>query len=212
MNGSSSTDSSQSAPPSRGARARRGAASLSAGLLAVAALLGASTAAAQPGPTTVVDGGLALAAPAALPTGLSTGVGVGVSRGCTFAWGVRASWSTATEYTLAWEVRDDDVRLRAVGELQRAVGRGTLALRLGVGGTLVHELRTRTQGARAGLTGNDLETSAWSLLPAADLEAVVLLHFSPSWSAILSGGPSLHLVDGALRAGWTSFVGVGWQP
>lgn len=175
-----------------------------------AAALGVSTAQAQQ--RTVLEGDLVVALPAALPTGLSTGVGAGFVQGCWLAWGVRASWSTATEHTLAWEVGDDDFRGRVFGALQHTAGPGTLGLRLGVGGTLVHEVRTRTQGARAGLTGNELRTSTWAMLPAADLEGVVLLHVLPAWSVIVSAGPSLHLLDGEPRAGWTGSVGIGWEP
>jgi hypothetical protein len=185
------------------------------GLLAVAVASLASlmpTGAVQAQPTTMVEADLVVALPAALPTGLSTGVGVGFAHGGTFAWGVRASWSTATEYTLAWEVADDDFRGRVFGAVQHVAGLGTLALRLGVGTTLVHETRTRTQGARAGLSGNELRTSTWALLPAADLEAVILLHVLPAWSVVVSGGPSLHLLDGEARAGWTGSVGIGWEP
>ena len=195
----------------RRARTRAAArAALRCLVAAVAWLAPAGLAQAQP--TTVLDGDLVVAPPAALPTGLSMGVGLGFLRGCTLAWGVRASWSTATEYTLAWQVDHDDVRIRAVGALQKAIGRGTLALRLGVGATLVHETRTRTQGARAGLTGNDLQITAWAGLPAADLEGVVMLHLSRSWSLIASVGPSLHLLTSGPRAGWTSSLGVAWQP
>lgn len=45
----------------------------------------------------VVDGGLVLARPTALPTGLATGIGVGLTVGQTFAWGVRAQYTSASE-------------------------------------------------------------------------------------------------------------------
>jgi hypothetical protein len=160
---------------------------------------------------TVIDGGMAVGLPAALPTGLSTGLGVGLSRGDALAWGARLSWSTATEYTLAWTVRHDDVRLRVVGALQHRAGRGTLALRLGAGGTLVREDRTRDQGSRAGLEGAALESTSVALLPAADLEAAVTLRVAGAWGLAVSGGPSLELLDGALRAGWIAGVGVAWH-
>ncbi len=162
-------------------------------------------------PDLLVDGGLVLGAPAALPTGLSLGVGAGITRPGPLAWGVRMSWSTATEDTLDWSVRHDDLRLRATGALEHVAGRGTLMLRLGAGGNLVHETRTRDDGARAGLTGSDLETSAWAMLPAADLEAGVVLRLFGAWSVTIVGGPSVDLLDGSLNLGWIASLGIGWH-
>ena len=184
--------------------------------LAIAALLSiadpAIGRAEEPPGNLLIDGGLSAARPAALPTGLSSGVGAGVTHGRTFAWGARAAWSTATEYTSSWIVRQSDMKLRLVGALQHAAGRGTFGLRLGVGGTLVHETRTRDQGERAGLTGDDLRTSVWQLLPGGDLELAVALRVVGPWVTVLSGGPSLHLKGGDPRAGWTGSLGVAWQP
>src|SRR5262249_32252700 len=101
-----------------------------------------------------IDGGLIVGFPAALPTGLATGAEVGVTSGSQLAWGARAAWLTATEYSLPWTVTHSDVRLRVTGALQTSAGRGTFGLRLGLGGTLVHESRVRNQGMRAGLTGS----------------------------------------------------------
>jgi hypothetical protein len=159
-----------------------------------------------------VDGGLVVGFPAALPTGLSTGAGAGVTVGQTLAWGARASWVTATESSLPWTVTHSDLRLRVTGGVQAAPGRGTIGLRLGLGGTLVHETRVRNQGMRAGLTGNELETSAFALLPAADLDAVVALHIAGPWLVMTSGGPSLDLHDGKLHTGWSAELGIAWQP
>jgi len=159
-----------------------------------------------------VDGGLVLALPARLETGLSSGIGAGVTRGRRFAWGVRGSWSSATESSLVWTVSHDDFRLRAVAALQQPAGRGVFALRLGLGPTFVYEHRTRNQGARAGLTGPDLETSALAVFPAVDLEGVVTLHILGRWSLVISGGPTALIADGALRGGWTAQLGAGWQP
>ncbi|MEP6652932.1 MAG: hypothetical protein ABJA82_06210 [Myxococcales bacterium] len=160
-----------------------------------------------------VDGGLILAAPAALPTGLSTGIGAGVMFGRnSLAWAARASWSTATESSIGWTVSHDDLSLRAGGAVQHDVGRGRLALRLGLGATVVHETRTRNQGARAGLTGSALETSVFSTLPAADLQAVVAVHVLGPWLLILNGGPSVAIESSTWHLGWTSQLGVGWQP
>ena len=155
----------------------------------------------------VVDGGVLVGAPTALPTGLSRGVVAGVARG---AIGARVAWSTATETDLAWRVTHGDLRLRVTAALQRAVGRGTFALRLGLGATIVHETRSRHHGARAGLVGDDLATSAFALLPAADLDAVIGLHVAGPWLVLMSGGPSLAVEDGA-RASWSAQLGVAWQ-
>jgi hypothetical protein len=163
------------------------------------------------GPLTV-DGGLALAQPAALGTGLSTGVGAGASYGRRVALGLRASWSTATESSLAWQVTQADFKLRATAALQGAVGRGRFALRLGAGPTIVHETRLRNQGMRAGLTGADLQTSATATLPAGDLEGVVAIHIAGPWLLTMSGGPTLTILDGGAHLGWTALIGTGWQP
>jgi len=160
----------------------------------------------------VVDGGLVLGFPAALPTGLAKGVGAGVMTGRQLAWGARASWVTATESSLPWTVTHSDLRLRVAGALQTAAGRGTLGLRLGLGGTLVHESRVRNQGMRAGLTGSDLESSAFSMLPAADLDAVVALHVAGPWLLMMSGGPTVDVFESKLHAGWSAQLGVAWQP
>jgi hypothetical protein len=167
-------------------------------------------------PKNTLDSHLVLATPAELTTGLSAGVGVDFSRRITagggLAWGARASWSTATEYTRIDTVRNDDIRLRLYGLVQHHAGRGSFGLRLGAGATAVYEGRTRAQGARLGLTGSALETTAWYLLPAADLEVVVVLRVWKSWGMSLSGGPAVHLVDGSIHAGWSSGLGVSWQP
>lgn len=160
----------------------------------------------------VVDGGLVVGFPAALPTGLAKGLGVGVTAGEPLAWGVRASWLTATESSLAWTVTHSDLKLRAVGALQAAAGRGTLGLRLGLGGTLVHESRIRNQGMRAGLTGSELESSTFRMVPAADLDAVVAIHIAGRWLLVTAGGPAVNLRAGKLHAGWSAQLGVAWQP
>jgi hypothetical protein len=182
-----------------------------AGLLAFVALAWAARADADPG-TLRLDGDFVAASPAALPTGLSLGAGAGVTLGAgVFDLGVRASWSTATEYTLDWTVRQDDLRLRATAGLSHDAGRGSLFLRLGVGPTLVHEDRTRDQGSRAGLTGDALDATSWSALPAADVEGGVVLHLFDAWSFAVTGGPSLEILDGGLHVGWLGSVGVSWH-
>jgi hypothetical protein len=159
-----------------------------------------------------VDAGLVLALPATWQTGLSSGIGAGVTRGRRFAWGVRGSWSSATESSLVWTVSQNDFRLRGVAALQQPAGRGVFALRLGLGPTFAYEHRTRNQGARAGLTGTDLESSALAVFPGAELEGVVTLHVLGRWSLTLSGGPTAIVAEGALRGGWTAQLGAGWQP
>ena len=109
-------------------------------------------------------------------------------------------------------MRHDDLRLRLFAAAQHVAGRGTVALRLGLGGTTVHEVRTRDQGSRAGLTGDALESTTWSLLPAADLEAVVVVRVVAGWGLAVSGGPSIDLLDGAAHVGWVGSLGVAWQP
>ena len=159
-----------------------------------------------------LDGGFLVGRPAALPTGLASGVGVGAQAAGPLAFGLRLGWTSATEYSTSWTVTHSDIRMRATGALQREVGRGTLALRLGLGGTLVHETRERDQAARAGLTGADAEQSATSLLPAADLEGVVTLRLVGELGLAVGGGPSLHLQDGHLRTGFVALVGLAWLP
>jgi len=160
-----------------------------------------------------VDGGLVLALPTALGTGLSSGVGAGVSYGRLLAWEARASWSTATESSIPWTVTQQDIKLRAGVALQHAFGRGRVGLRLGLGPTIVYESRLRNQGTRAELTGSALETSAAELFAAGDLQGVVALHVFGPWLLALSGGPSLAIgSSGTVRGGWSSLVGIGWQP
>ena len=210
--------------PASGARVRYGAARMRVFLAVLIGLAFASAARAE-GPQPFdqlpavssrgrlsVDGGLVLALPATWQTGLSTGVGGGVAYGRTFALGVRASWSTSTESSLAWTVSHDDYRARVTGGVQRAVGRGVLALRLGLGPTVVYEDRVRNQGARAQLTGSALETTALAAMPAGELEAVVSVHVGGPWLLVMSGGPSMLISDGDTHFGWGTQLGVGWQP
>jgi hypothetical protein len=158
-----------------------------------------------------VDAGLLVASPAALPSGMSTGLVAGITRscGCHFAYGVRASWSTITESSLVWTVDQTDFRLRATGSIRHDAGRGSMALRLGLGPTLVHEVRTRNQSMEAG-TG--LTTRAWGTVPAGDLDAIFSLHVAGPWLAVASGGPSLDHFGGAFVLGWSASLGVAWQP
>jgi hypothetical protein len=161
----------------------------------------------------LVDAGLVLGFPTALPTGLSRGIGGGVTFGaCPLRWGARAAWVTATENGPVWEVTHSDLRMRVTGSAQHDSGRGSIGIRLAAGGTLVHESRLRNQGMRAGLTGDELETSTFAMLPAADLEAMVAVKVIGSWGLMMTGGPSVALFDGNLRTSWTAELGVAWQP
>ncbi len=160
----------------------------------------------------LVDGGLLVGFPAALPTGLTRGLGAGVTYGHRFTAGARVSWSRATESSTAFEVTHSDLRLRITGGVEHLAGRGSLGLRLGLGGTLVHESRLRSQGMRAGLIGDDLSTSAFAMLPAVDLEGVVAVHVFGPWLMTVSGGPTAELLDGSAHGGWSAELGVAWQP
>jgi hypothetical protein len=184
--------------------------------LATSPVCAQTLAAENTNPQSTLDSQLVLALPAALQTGMSTGVGTGFLRRATadglLSWGARASWSTATEYTRIDTVRNDDIRLRLCGLIQHNAGRGSFGLRLGAGATAVYEDVRASQGSRAGLTGSALENSKWRLLPAVDLEGVVFLRVWHAWGMSLAGGPTLHLLDGSARYGWSSALGVSWQP
>jgi hypothetical protein len=174
-------------------------------------LLGDDTFAVHSDGTLLLDGGLLVAMPSALPSGMMTGLAAGITRecGCYLSYGARVSWSTVTESSSDWIVNQQDFRLRATGAVRHAFGRGTLALRLGVGTNIVYEDRTKQQSSR--LMG-DFEQRAVAALPAADLEAVISLHVAGPWLVIASGGPSVDVLSGNLRGGWTSQLGVAWQP
>ena len=165
----------------------------------------------SPAPPNRVEGRLLLGLPAALPTGLSTGFDLAYTRGSWLAWGVRAGWSSATEYTLTRTVRNDDIRLRLLGLLRYASGRGSLGLRLGLGLTVVHESRELSQGERAQLQGQELGATVWSALPAADLELTAAVRLVRGFGLTIGGGPVAHLLDGALHMGWSAAGGLFWQ-
>jgi hypothetical protein len=162
--------------------------------------------------TVAADGGLLFGLPAALGTGQTTGLGLGITSRGPLAWGARASWSQATEYTTLWAVTHADIRLRATVTAQRQVGRGLWLIRLGAGGTVVHETRVRDQSARLSSTGQALTTSAWALLPGFDLEVGTWLRIASAWGVAVTGGPSLHVVAGAVQPGWLAQLGVAWLP
>lgn len=167
----------------------------------------------QAGGPLVVDGGLAIARPAALPTGVALGLGAGVAqRNGLFQWGARVDGLTTTESSATWIVTQRELRVRATAAIAADAGRATIALRLGLGGDLVHELREREQGVRAGLTGAMLEQRALAILPAGELALALDLHIAGRWMLAIAGGPTLALVNGSeLRGGFTSMLGVGWR-
>jgi hypothetical protein len=160
----------------------------------------------------LIDAGFVTGFPTALTTGLTSGVAAGITIGeCPMRWGVRAAWVTATENSLDWTVTDSDTRLRATGSIQYDAGRGVIAARAGVGPTLIHEYRLRNLGKRAGLTGTDLENSAFLLVPSADLDGLIQVRIAGQWSMMLAGGPSMSLVSKSLHANWNAELGVAWQ-
>jgi hypothetical protein len=161
--------------------------------------------------TTAIDGGVTAALPAALGTGLARGFGAGIAVGRALYVGARAAWLTAAETTLGWEVTHHDVKLRLTGGAQTHVGRGTFGVRLGLGGTLVHERRDRIRGDIAGAMGDLRRTTATELLPAADLDGVVSLHVTRGWMLIVSAGPSFTRTNREFQTGWSSYLGVAWQ-
>ena len=166
-----------------------------------------STATAAPG-NWRVDAGVLTGLPAALGTGMTGGVSAGVVHAGWLTWGARASYSQATEYTTTWATTHHEVRLRAVGVLQKQLGRGFVGLRLGAGATFLYEVRLRAQAARLGDAGVGLNTSAAATLPGAELEAFVALPIVGPIGLGLSAGPSVHVVPNSEGSGWS--VAPGW--
>lgn len=159
----------------------------------------------------MVDLGLLVGHPAVLETGLTTGLAAGFALGDHLTWGAHLGWSTATEYTSTRTITQDELRLRLQGGFAGGAGVGRAGLRLGLGGTAVYEVATRNQGARAGLTGTELEQTAWRLVPGGELEAVATLRVWESLGIVVSGGPALHLLEGA-RLGFVGGLAVAWLP
>lgn len=159
-----------------------------------------------------VEFGLTTGLPAALGTGLSSGIVVGAQHAGTLTWGMRAAYTQATEYTTIWAVTHREIHLRVVGGLQAALGRGSVGVRLGAGATVLYESRARAQAARLGDAATGLDTSAWSLLPGAELEAFVALPIVAGVGLGLSAGPSLHLFQGSVTPGWLAQLTAVWWP
>ena len=78
----------------------------------------------------VLDGTMLVASPSVLPAGMSAGVAAGITRecGCSWSYGARASWSTATDSSETWIVTDQELRLRATLAIHHRAGRGTIGL------------------------------------------------------------------------------------
>ena len=165
----------------------------------------------QGGPL-LLDADLFTSPATSLGPSLSTGAAIGIARGKTFAWQARASWSSATESSIAWTDTQWDLRLRAGGLVQHALGRARVGVRLGLGPNIVHEDRTRNQGQRAGLSGSAVETTAVTTVAAGDLEGVVAVHVFSRWLLVMSGGPDASLSGGSIHLGWLAQLGVGWEP
>ena len=176
-------------------------------------LLGDDTFALQSHGQLVLDGGLLVAMPAALPAGMSTGLGAGITRECScwWAYGARLSWSQISESSVPWTATHMDFRLRATAAVRHRFGRGSLALRLGAGTTVVYEHRTRNGSTRLPPMSG-FSSRAVAALPAADLEGVVALHVTGPWLFVVSAGPSVDYFDSKLRGGFTAMLGIGWQP
>ena len=157
---------------------------------------------------TISTRGLIVGFPTALPTGLSRGIGGGMTVGRAHFAGARASLGDRDRIgaRLAGHPLDLRFRVAAQPSTMRGAARSDF---VGAGGTLVHEARERNQGMRAGLMGDALETSAFPIVPAAELEAVVSVHMVGSWLLVMSGGPSVALVGGSdsMAAGSPS---LGW--
>jgi hypothetical protein len=102
------------------------------------------------------------------------------------------------------------MRVHAIGSLRYEAGRGSVALRLGLGPTFVRESRLRNQAMREGRT--DLDTRAWGTVPAGELEAVFAVHVTGPWLAVASGGPAFDYFGGSVKVGWLATLGVAWQP
>lgn len=166
-----------------------------------------------PGGPFVTDAGFVIAKPTALPAGISTGVGGGLTRrcGCWWSYGARFAWSRVQEPGTTWIVTQDDFRLRATGAIRHEVGRGSIALRLAAGPTIVHEVRDRQQGMRDPNANTVLQTRAVRAVPAGEAELVVSVKLAGAWLVTAGGGPSLAINDGT-HLGWISELGVAWQP
>ena len=102
--------------------------------------------------------------------------------------------------------------VRVGASAHHCAGRGELGVRASVGPTVVFERRDRNQGARAGLEGDALATSAVAVVPAVDLEVVIGVAVMDAWGLRIAAGPSLARVSGAAEVSWLATLGVSWAP
>ncbi|MEP6859340.1 MAG: hypothetical protein ABJE66_01895 [Deltaproteobacteria bacterium] len=167
----------------------------------------------EPGGEFAGDLGIVAAKPTSLPVGLSTGIGAGLTRrcGCMFSYGARIAWSRVTEDSESWIVTQDDFRFRVTGAILHEAGRGAIALRLGAGPTIVHEVRDLQQGMRDPNSDTPQQQHALRAVPAGELELVVSLKIAGTWLVDASAGPTLAIDSGA-HGGWITQMGVAWRP
>jgi|GEM_PF-1861021 len=159
--------------------------------------------------------GVLTALPALLGVGQSLGgvAALTVGNG-PFLYGVRASVSTGEEFSPSWRLDHTELRVRALGGVRAAAGRGTWILRLGLGMTVVNEARERHNAGSLALSNVNFEESAWTAVPAVELEGGLVLDVHGAWGLALFGGPTLHFggaTDGG-NWGWTASGSVVWTP
>jgi len=166
-------------------------------------------------PELTLEAGVVTALPAILEVGQTLGGMAALSVGYgPFIYGVRASVSQAEEFSSTWRITHTEMRLRALGGVRAAAGRGTWILRLGLGLSVVHEGRERHDAANVSLPGAAADQSAWAAVPAIDLEGGLVLNVYSDWGLSLFAGPTLHfgsITDGA-HWGWTGSGAVVWTP
>jgi len=191
-------------------------------LLAALLLVPVGMAHAEPGdscPELTLEAGVITALPAILEVGQTLGGQAALTVGYgAFLYGVNASVSEAKEYSQSWRVTHTELRVRALGGVRAAAGRGTWILRLGLGLSLVHEGRVRHDVAEVDAGNVVREESAWAAVPAVDLEGGLVLHLAGAWGIALFLGPTLHFGgatnsgDGGVRWGYSGSASLVWTP
>lgn len=188
-------------------------------LLSALVLMPVGVAHAAPGsescPELTLEAGVVSALPALMEVGQMLGGMAALTVGYgPFLYGVRASVAAAEEYSQSWRVSHTEVRLRALGGVRAAVGRGTWILRLGLGLTVVHEERERHDVEEVGVSNVVASDSASAAVPAVDLEGGLVLHLAGDWGLALFAGPTLHFGPdtGGARWGYTGSVALVWTP
>ena len=156
----------------------------------------------------LLEASVLTAQPAFLQTGQTVGAGAGIHSTGWLSWGVVTSLSQSEEGSLSHAVAHLEwrTRLAATALLQR--GRGAWLLQAALGGTLINETRLRHQSLR--LTGKEDATSAWRLLPSAEVMAGVRLRAFEGWGVSVAVGPTWHLLSGdsKVTTGFAASVGV----